>query len=162
MTVTEAIHRAVPVFVAHPDADVYLVRTKLVEAGISIKMAADIVEFLPIAVARAVMEGMGIRFSDEYVRQTAQGRVIEHKNLADEPVFREGLAVAGELSAYGDEMFQALVRRSPEYRAVSQALEAGSRPEELICAPPTMIANEDDRRSFGASSSGKSWWQFWK
>lgn len=164
MTVTEAIHRAVPVFAAHPGADVYDIRAALIAAGIPVELAADIVEFLPIAVARAVLDGMGVRFADEYVRQTSQGRVVGHKKLADEPVYREGLALAGELSGMGDEVFLALVRRSPEYRAVSKALDAGANPADLTCAPPTMIGNANDRRTFGAAPARpvKSWWQFWK
>src|SRR5690606_16314067 len=97
-------------------------------------------------------------------RQTPQGRVLGRKKLADEPVYREGLALAGELSAIGDETFLALVRRSPEYRAVSRALDEGADPADLHCAPPTMIANDDDRRDFGGSPDhpARSWWQFWK
>lgn len=164
MTATEAVHRAVPVFTAHPDADVYALRDELVTSGIPAELAADIAEFLPLAVARAVLDGMGIRFADEYVRQTPQGRVLGRKNLADEPVYREGLAVAGELSGIGDNEFLALVQRSPEYRAVRKALAAGAKPEDLECGPPTMIANQDDVRSFGDQPArpDKSWWQFWK
>jgi hypothetical protein len=160
MTVTEAIHLAVPVFIAHPGADVYVIRAALIEAGITAELAADVVEFLPLAVARAVLDGMGIRFADEYVRQTAQGRVLGQKKLADEPVYREGLAVAGELTGMRDETFLALVRRSPEYQAVSRALDGGADPADLEFAPPTMIANEGDRRAF--ARPGRSWWQFWK
>jgi hypothetical protein len=164
MQVTDAIRLAIPVFTALPNADVYVIRAELVRAGIPVALAADIVEFLPVAVARAVLDGMGIRFADEYVRQTPQGRVLETKKLADEPVYREGQVVAGELSAIGDEAFLALVRRSPEYRAVSKALDAGATASDLACGPPTMIANEGDRRTFDgpAASPGRSWWQFWK
>jgi hypothetical protein len=164
MTVTEAIHRSVPVFVAYPAADVYTLRGELVKAGIPLTLAADVVEFLPLAVARAVLDGMGVRFEDYYIRRTAQGQVIGQKPLMDEPVFREGLAVAGELSGMGDEAFMALVSRSSEYRAINKALNAGSQPEDLVCSPPVMIAHEDDRRHFGddPGEPGKSWWKFWK
>jgi len=115
-------------------------------------------------VARAVLAGMGIRFADEYVRLSDQGRVIGRRKLADEPVYRAGLEVAGELSGMGDEMFLALVRRSQEYQAVSKALNEGADPAGLNYTEPVMIANADDRRSFGEPPArrAKSWWQFWK
>lgn len=165
MTVSEAVRRAVPVFISNPDADVYDIRAGLVGAGIPTDLAADIVDFLPLAVARAMMDGMGIRFADEYVRQAPGGRVLGRKKLDDEPVYREGMAIAGELSGIGDETFVALVRRSPEYRAVSKALDAGADPASLEYDPPTLTAAGDDRRFPGGLPGGqttKAWWQFWK
>lgn len=164
MTATEAVRRSVPVFAAHPGADVYDIRAGLIGAGIPVELAADITEFLPLAAARAMLDGMGIRFADEYVRLSDQGRVIGQKKLADEPVYREGLRVAGELSRIGDEAFLALVRRSQEYRAVNKALNEGADPAGLNYGPPVMIANEDDRRAFGEPPGrpARTWWQFWK
>ena len=72
-----------------------------------------------------------------------------------------------ELSAGGEE-FVAVAGRSAEYQAINQALNAGSRPEDLRCAPPVVFAEHDDDRDFDDTSGGtqpranKSWWQFWK
>ncbi|MDB5307858.1 MAG: hypothetical protein JWO38_2060 [Gemmataceae bacterium] len=164
MTVTEAIRRAVPVFAAHPTADVYFIRDRLVSDGIPVPLAADIVEFLPLAVARAVLDGMGIRFADEYVRQTPRGQTVGLKKLMDEPVYREGLTVAGEISEMGDEVFLALIERSPEYQAIRKALDTGARPEDLECAAPTMIATDGDVRPSSRlpGRTDKAWWQFWR
>ena len=164
ITVAEAIRRAVPVFTAYPGEDVYVIRDELVKAGVPPRLAADVVEFLPLAVARAVMDGMGIHFAEEYVRRSPQGRVIEQKRLTDEPVYREALAAAAEISGMGDTVFQALVERSPEYRAVRTALDGGARADDLSCGMPIMIENPDDLRLFGREqrTGEKSWWQFWK
>ena len=166
MTVREAIMLAMPVFSGHARGGRSVIRDELEKAGIPRKLAAEIVEFLPLALARAMLGGMGVHFEDHYVRQTAGGRVIGRKPLADEPVFREGLAVAGELSA-GGEAFVAVAGFSAEYQAINKALNAGSRPEDLRCAPPVVFAEHDDDRAFDDTSGGtqpraKSWWQFWK
>jgi hypothetical protein len=164
MMVREAILRAVPVFAAHAGAGPDALRDELNKAGIPIALAAEVVEFLPIAVARAMLNGMGVRFADHYVRQTAQGQVIGQKRLDDEPVYCEGLTMADEISRMGEDSLMAVVNYSPEYNAVSKALSSGSRPEELSCSPPTMLANNDDRRTFGDTSGGaasKPWWKFW-
>ena len=165
MTVREAILRAVPVFVAHSGRGPDELRLELNKAGLPVALAAEVVEFLPIAVARAMLTGMGVHFADHYVRQTAQGHVIGQKPLDEEPVYREGLTMADEISRMGESSLMAIVNHSPEYQAISKALRGGSRPEELTCAPPTMLTNNDDRRAFNDTSGGpaarKPWWKFW-
>jgi hypothetical protein len=167
MTVRDAILRAVPVFAAHAQGGLFTIRGELEKAGIPAPLAADLVEFLPLALARALLDGMGIRFDDHYVRQTAQGRVIGQKQLLDEPVFREGLTAADEVGRMGEAAFMAVAGWSPEYRAIKQAMNAGSPAADLHCGPPVMLANSGDRRAFDDTSGGrqlraKAWWQFWR
>ena len=102
MTVREAILRAVPVFASHAGGGPDALRDELNKVGIPIALAAEVVEFLPIAVARAMLDGMGVVFADHYVRQTAQGQIIGHKRLDEEPVYREGLSMADEISRMGE------------------------------------------------------------
>jgi hypothetical protein len=164
MTVRDAIIQAVPVFVAHPSGGPDALRAELVNAGLPAALAAEVVEFLPLAVARAMLHGMRIRFADHYVRQTAQGRVIGEKKLEEEPVYREGLAMADEIGRMGEETLMAVVNWSPEYRTISQMLSTGSQADELVCAPPTMLANNEDERFFDDTSGGsqqRPWWKFW-
>lgn len=167
MTVRDAILLAVPVFAAQTRGDPSAVRRELEKAGIPVQLAAEIVEFLPVALARAMLHGLGIQFADHYVRQTAEGRVIGQKLLTEEPVYREGLALADEISAAGEDAFVAVAGWSSEYRAISRAMNSGSAPADLHCAPPVLLANHEDRRHFddtsgGAQPRGKSWWQFWR
>jgi hypothetical protein len=166
MTVREAILLAMPIFSRHAEAGSSVIREELEKGGLSPKLAAEIIEFLPLALARAMLDGMGVQFEDHYVRQTARGRVIGEKPLLDEPVFREGLAIANELSAGGEE-YIAVAGWSAEYQAINKAMNSGSRPEDLRCAPPVVFAEHDDERDFDDTSGGvqqsrKSWWQFWK
>src|SRR5215212_4403919 len=161
MTVREAILRAVPVFAANVGSGPDSLRAELSKAGIPVALAAEVVEFLPIAVARAMLHGMGVRFADHYVRRTAQGRVIGQKRLDEEPVYREGSAMADEIGRLGDDALMAVVNCSPEYQAISKALNSGSQSHDITCAPPVMRANNDDQRAFDDTSGGaqqKPWW----
>jgi hypothetical protein len=167
MTPRDAILLAIPVFAAHARDGPLAVRGELERAGIPAALAAEVVEFLPVALARAMLDGMGVRFADHYVRQTAQGGVIGQKLLADEPVFRAGLEIAGEISGMADGAFMAVAGWSSEYRAINRALNSGALAEDLQCAPLVVLANDADRRAFDDTSGGtqprvKSWWQFWK
>ena len=165
MTVRDAILQAVPVFVAHPNSGPDTLRAELVSAGLPAALAAEVIEFLPIAVARAMLDGMRIRFADHYVRQTAQGRVIGEKKLEDEPVYREGLAMADEIARMGEDTLVAVVNWSREYQTISKMLSSGARAEELVCSPPTMLANNEDERFFNDTSGGvqrRRWWKFWE
>lgn len=166
MTVRDAILLSIPVFEAHQRDGLTDLRTGLEAAGIPRALAADVVDFLPLAMVRSVLDGMGVRFADHYVRQTAQGRVIGTRPLAAEPVFQEGVAIACEVSCLGSAGFQAVVARSEEYRAVGRALDAGGRAEDLECHPPVVSAGHDDRRAFDDTCGGRqprrrAWWRPW-
>jgi hypothetical protein len=167
MTVRDAILLAVPVFAAHARRGPDAIRDGLERAVVPTALAAEIVEFLPIAFARAMLSGMGIRFADHFVRQTAQGRVIGQKLLTDEPVYREGLAMANEISTIGENAFVTVASCSREYQKISEMLGSGSQAQQLVCSPPIMLANNEDLRDFDDTSGGvqprpKTWWQFWK
>lgn len=167
MTTRDAILLAVPAFATHDRGEPSAVRGELEKAGVPPPLAAEIVEFLPIALARAMLNGMGIGFADHYIRQTALGRVIGQKLLGDELVYREGLVIAGEISGMGEDVFMAVARWSPEYQAIRRAMNGGTPAEDLQCAPPVMLANHEDQRAFDDTSGGaqprvKAWWQFWK
>jgi hypothetical protein len=167
MTVRDAILLSIPVFASHARGGPSEVRAALEAAGVPPGLAAEIVEFLPVALARAMLDGMGIRFADHFVRQTAQGRVIGEKSLSEEPVYREGLAIAGEISGAGEAGFMAVAGCSPEYRAIRQLMNSGGRPEDMELGPLVLLANDGDRRTFDDTSGGRqprprAWWQFWK
>lgn len=166
MTVRDAILLAPPVFAAHARGGLRAIRLGLEEAGVPPRLAVEIVEFLPLALARALLDGMGVHFEDYYVRHTSGGRVIGQKSLADEPVFREGLAAADELSGDGA-AYLAVAGWSAEYQAINKAMNAGARPENLRFGPPVVLADHDDERRFDDTSGGaqprdRAWWQFWK
>jgi len=165
--VREAILRAVPVFQANQQASLWDIRDRLVEAGIPRALATDLIEFLPLALSRAALQGMGIGFKDYFIRVLPSGETLPPKKLADEPVFREGLAMAGEVRRGGRAGFLAVLQCSSEFVAVNNALNAGSKPENFEHAPQIIMTREDDPRSFThpsktAVKQERPWWRFWR
>jgi len=165
--VRDAILRAVPVFQANQQASLWDIRDRLVEAGVPRALATDLIEFLPLALSRAVLQGMGIGSKDYYIRMLPSGEALSPKKLVDEPVFREGLGMAGEIRRGGEAGFLAVLLCSSEFTAVNDALNAGSKPENLDHAPQIIMARDDDTRTFDPPSEiavkpAKAWWRFWK
>jgi hypothetical protein len=167
MTTRDAILLAVPTFAAHACDGPATLRCELGKVGISPALAAEIIDFLPLALARAMLDGLGIQFADHYVRRTAQGQVGGENRLADEPVYQEGLTIANEISGMGGDAFMAVAGWSTEYRAINRVMNAGSLAENIVCAPPIFLAQDYDRRkdvetANGTMSRARTWWQFWK
>jgi hypothetical protein len=152
--VRQAILRAVPVFQANPKESGWSIRDKLVAAGIPAGLATDLIEFLPLAMSRAVLTGMGVGLKDCYIRMMPSGETMPDKKLLDEPVFREGLAAAAEVMRTNMAGFQSVLLCSSEFRAVNKALHAGSRPENLDQAPLLLLTREDDPRFFASTQQG--------
>jgi hypothetical protein len=150
--VRDAILRAVPVFLANQQASFWDIRDRLVEVRIPRTLATDLIEFLPLALSRAVLQGMGIGFKDYYIRLLPSGEALPPKKLVDEPVFREGLAMAGEIRRGGEAGFLAVLLCSSEFAEVNDSLNAGSKPENLDHAPQIIMARDDDPRTFAPPS----------
>jgi len=153
------------------------VRTQLGDA-VTERQIWEIADFVPIALARALLQEMGAKLHDHYVRIDSQGRLRTYRRLEDEPVFREASSLALEVAQReGDALIQ-LAQYSTEFQAINQALHAGSRVENLDASPP--ILNGPDELCDpleaapvfpeapwwmdtwkGALQPKKPWWKFW-
>jgi hypothetical protein len=61
------------------------------------------------------------------------------------------------------DVLMAVAGWSPESRAINRAMNSGSVREDLGCAPPVMLADPEDQRTFDDTSGGtrsrvKAWW----
>ena len=100
--------------------------------------------FMPIAFARAQLVGMGVRCPPAYRRPVAGGQ-LALRRFATQPVF----TAATEFASGGgvDQVaFLAVAARSPEFKAVNEALHAGSRPENLQLAEPIVMWPAEEMR----------------
>lgn len=163
MEIIEAIELALPVFHEHKDSTWKTLGEALKAAGIPANISDRLLEFMPLAFARAFVDGLGIEFGEYYIRFDPKTRKKVSKRLVDEPVYRESLSFAFSLIAEkkaGDE-FTAVVFRSSEFVAMNKAMNEGSRPEELVSSPPVLLwdAEADERAKREAS---KPKWKFWK
>jgi hypothetical protein len=166
MEIRAAVQLAVPVFHTHKNSTWKTLGEALQEADISPAIANRLLEFMPLAFARVFLDGLGIEFSDYYIRFDSKTNRKVSKKLVDEPAYSESLAVASTLMAEqkaGDD-FISVVSRSSEFVAMNKALNDGSRPEDLVSSPPVLLWNEETENRTDAAGHGqnKSKWKFWK
>jgi hypothetical protein len=107
-----------------------------IEAKVGDKMlAVDLYRFLPIAYARLLLPDA--QLADHYRQQTKQGDFTEHK-LADNPLYVQIFTYL-MLNPPQKGQYENLIGYNAELNAINQALNAGSRLEDLIMAPPTFL-----------------------
>jgi hypothetical protein len=161
MDAPTALQRAIPVFVQHAKSDLLNLRMALTIARVG-SMVEEVVEFVPLAFGRSLMDGMGITFDDEYVRMDSEGRERLRRKLMDEPLYREALRIAPHvLATEGQDAFLAVAIRSAEFQAVNEALHAGSDPADLQASAPVMEWSEERHAAQPEPSKAKPWWKVW-
>jgi hypothetical protein len=109
----------------------------LVALGAERRHAIALVDFLPIAFGRPVLEKLGVRASE--TGQIQEGGSERTLRLLDDPVFADAAALANEAYAHGTmsaDVFRALALRGAELGAVNEALSAGSKAADLELSPP--------------------------
>jgi hypothetical protein len=162
MEILEAIQLAIPIFHEHKDSTWKTLGEALKEAGIPASLSNRLLEFMPLAFARAFVDGLGIEFGEYYIRFDPKTDKKVSKRLTDEPVFTESFSYASSLIAGKQEgnEFTAVVFRSSEFVAMNKAMNDGSRPEDLVSSPPVMLWDgESDEQ--GKPAPAKPKWKFW-
>jgi hypothetical protein len=160
MDAAAALQRAIPVFIKNAPFELITVRVGLTVALIPGRLVEELVEFVPLAFGRSLMDGMGIAFDDEYVRIDAEGHERLRRKLLDEPIYRQALRIAPQvLATEGQEAFLSIAGRSAEFQAVNEALHAGSNPEDLQASAPVM--QWSDERHAAPPPDTKPWWKVW-
>ena len=102
--------------------------------GVPTAMADRAYKFALLAAGRQFLGPLGITFADDYVCFDAAGTVIESGNVTEESFF---LAAWERVtpSEIGAEPFREFALMSADVNAVNNALNAGSRPQDLRTAP---------------------------
>lgn len=131
------IAAALRVFRSSPeltDEEVYQV---LVAKGIERRLAARLVEMLPAAYCRVILEPTGARFTDTFQRSRKDGTTPAPVPLASEPVWKAALAYARREITQGlsrDDKLR-LAGRSVEFRTANDLLKQGSKLQNIVFAP---------------------------
>src|SRR6266849_4272136 len=152
------------------------VYSALADAGVPGALADRAYKFTQIAWARSLLARLGVQFSPEYVCFDASGKIVESGRLADESCFAAASRLAARYaSAPG---LRRLALMSADLRAVNEALNKGSKPEDLVTTPaflfleaPTAAGMENARRVIDRhmaaaaaatpkSAPAKPWWRF--
>ena len=137
-------------------------------SDIPLPLAEKILEFMPLAFGRAFMNGLGVNFSNEYVRYISEDNkaiIKQRGKLINEPVFAESLKIANNLISkrIAGEDFQAIAFTSAEFNVVNEMMNKGSQPENIVLTEPYLQWREElSSEDLTESNQNKSWWQFWK
>lgn len=147
MEIIEAIKIALPVFAEHQNSDWEVLEQAFANTDIPHSLTIKLLEFMPLAFGRVLLDGMGIQFSESYIRYDAQTERQKEQRLADEPVYIESFWAATQIVARqaAGEAFKAVALRSAELDAINKALNAGSKPEDLATSSPCLSWESEDK-----------------
>ncbi|HVX91558.1 MAG TPA: hypothetical protein VHC20_08200 [Candidatus Paceibacterota bacterium] len=119
------------VLAASPQVTDQSITETLRAAGFAEPFVSQAVQFVPIAFGRALLDGLGIRFSQNYVLLNGEGRLVERGALDSLVVYKTALTAASSRP----DVVKAVALRSAETNAINNALNSGSNPADLAMAP---------------------------
>ena len=152
------IATATQVFLAHPNATEAELITHICAAVGDHDMAERLIEFVPLAFGRVILDHMGVKSPDSFIRMLDHDQFSEPCPLDAEPVWRPALAFAKEAhKRMSKEEFFIIAGRSAEVDAVTKACAAGSDPRNLVGSPPILL-----HAAPMPATPRKPWWQLWK
>jgi len=138
------ILRAVTVFCSSPDLSDEQIYQALSKEGMERRLAARLVEFLPSAYCRAMLEHTGARFTDTFQRRLKDGKLLSEMPLTSEPVWLAALGFARQdiqQRTLDDKL--RLAGRSAEFRAANELLHRGSKLEDVAFTPLVLTWPEE-------------------
>ncbi len=127
---------------ASEDSEIY---RALVADGVENKVAARLVEFLPMVCARLTLAGSGVEFSDRYLRRQADGTVSAERRLSSEPIWNAAMAyVRHELECnVAHDNLVVVARRSAEFDGVNRLVNKGSQLKDVVLGPALLPWPDD-------------------
>ena len=144
------ITKVVDLFRNSPEMDDEEIFRSLLSAGLERRLAARLVEFVPIAYCRVLLEHTGARFSETFKRLGGDHKTSGERLLRSEPAWEASLQFARREMEKGIPLQEKLqvAGRSPEFDAVSSLLNKGSLLEDI--AFTTLILQWPEEGPIGA------------
>jgi len=135
--VKDSIAKAVALMRRSPSCTDLEIWRKLVAGGLDASVSARLVEFLPMAYCRVMLERSGAKFSASFQRSMANGQITPEQPLSSEPVWNAVLAFAKAETDRGisEEDLVTLAARSAEFHAANQLLNGGSKLKAITFTP---------------------------
>ncbi len=139
------LSKAVALFRNSPNMEDDEIYVALIHQSVESRIAARLVEFVPLAYGRVLLANSGVRFSDSFTRRLSNGKVSEPQLLSSEPVWNAAVAYARTEIAMGvsAEDFKLMAYRSAEFQGVNQMLFQGSELKNIACTPPLLPWTKD-------------------
>lgn len=149
-------------------ADDGAILRELAAGGMGRRDAGRAVALVPLAFGRVLLGTLGVRSAATAVLRSVRTGEDTPFRLEDDPIYVQARQLAETAYARGAmerEEFAAVALRSAEVDAVNQALQAGSRPEDLQGSPPVLFwSGSSEDASVGRASVDKPrpWWRRWR
>jgi hypothetical protein len=123
------------------ESDDVTLHRKLVVEGLTRSLAARLVEFLPMAYCRLMLEPSGVHFSNSFQRRLTDGQVTPEQPLSSQPIWNEVLAFAKSEIDHGisPEDLLAVAGRCAEFDAVNQLLNRRSKMKDIHLTPVVLL-----------------------
>ena len=140
----ESIFKAASIFRHTPNAPDIDVYDALVATGLNPKIAARIVEFLPMVYCRLILARKGVKFANTFQRLSGE-TMFTDKLLSSEPMWEACVAFANaeaKSGVSGKDLF-IIAARSAEFNAVNRLLNGGSKLEHVVLTSPLLMWPED-------------------
>lgn len=119
-----------------PDQDHEILIGGLITSGCDVGEVLAACLLLPLAFGRALLAGMGIHFSDEFMQLDENGHILGEEKLSENRIFKQAVEEVGRHPGLMD----LLAKKSSEVSAVNHAIEAGSNLADLVMAPVLMFS----------------------
>ena len=135
----ENISKAVARFRSSPNLGDDEIYRALVGDHVESRLAARLVEFVPMVYCRLILRDSGARFSDSFRRMLPDGKPQELP-LSSEPVWNAALAFARaemERGISGKDLL-VVAARSAEFDAANKLLQEGSKLERVAFTSPVL------------------------
>jgi hypothetical protein len=177
MTPVDAVQQLASILLnggSQPPSEDYIYEA-LAHAGVPDNVADRAYKFSLIACGRRFLDGMGVRFPNEYICFNRFGDVMESGCLADEPYFCAAIDHVGP-EQIGGEAFGNFALLSADVQAVNNALRSGSDPANLVAAPAFLFLEPPTESGMVSAQQvialhmkklkadnprRKPWWRFW-
>jgi hypothetical protein len=147
-------------FRSSPDMNDEQIHRALVDAGIDRKLAARLVELVPMAYFRVLLEDLGAKFP-----QTFQRRLNDGTNTPEMPLTSEAVWVAAmdfakrevEAGLSRDEKLR-VAGRSAEFTVANELMNKGSKLGDLGFTPSLFMWPEEGPGSEPPATRKPWWW----
>ncbi|MFY0570550.1 DUF6348 family protein [Archangium lansingense] len=176
------VSRGVAAFVDPPDRDDKLILEELRAQGATPLEAEKVVAYLPLAFGQMMVHDMGPRFPDSAIFVSESTPNERPMFLPEDPLWREAIRLAKtalEGRSLTRDQFGAIALRSSTIHALNNALNAGSKPEDLVFAPSIIPLSTEAATELHSQAPAirrpapappppvtptpaqKPWWKFW-
>lgn len=139
-TLSDTISKAVDTLRSGANLEDVTVFRQLVKLGIDRRIAARLIEFLPMVYCRLILTKSALQFPESYRRISADGTFSPPIQLTTEPLWNEAMAFAKAEVGSGKKGRDLLLiaGRSAEFDAANKLLNTGAKLEHIRFDAPTL------------------------